>query len=311
VPNSRLFHVKQRGDDVTRICNYENSRYRYEFWEGAERRYEDLCERIAIRALLPPTGDTLLDIGAGYGRLAPLYAGYRQVVLLDYARSQLEEARRYLSDLDRYTLVMADVYRLPFVENRFDAVTMVRVMHHLADVPAALAEVHRITAPRGATIIEHANKRNWKSVARWLLRRQSWNPFERTPVEFVEMNFDFHPAWVKEQMSRAGFTVETARSLSHFRSPALKRLLPPHWLARLDALAQPTGRWCLLTPSVILRARPTKADTLPPSGVFRCPQCHNDQLNRRDEGFVCPSCQCLWSGDGGIYDFRTPRPLPG
>ena len=164
---------------MTRICDYENSRYRYEFWEGAERRYEDLCERIAIRALLPATGETLLDIGAGYGRLAPLYAGYRQVVLLDYARSQLEEARRYLSDLDRY-----------------DAVTMVRVRHHLADVPAALAEVHRITAPRGAAIIEHANKRNWKSVARWLLRRQSWNPFERTPIEFVEMNFDFHPAWV-------------------------------------------------------------------------------------------------------------------
>lgn len=296
---------------MTRICDYENSRYRYEFWEGAERRYEDLCERIAIRALLPPTGATLLDIGAGYGRLAPLYAGYRQVVLLDYARSQLEEARRYLSDLDRYILVVADVYRLPFVENRFDAVTMVRVMHHLADVPTALAEVHRVAAPEGVAVIEHANKRHWKSVARWLLRRQSWNPFERAPVEFVEMNFDFHPAWIKEQLLGAGFTIEKARSLSHFRSTTLKRLLPAPWLARLDGLAQPTGRWCLFTPSVILRARPSKATSPSPTGFFRCPQCQNDHLSRRDDGIVCSRCQCVWSSEGGIYDFRTPRPLSG
>jgi SAM-dependent methyltransferase len=292
---------------VTRVCDYENSRYRYEFWESQERRYEDLAERTAMRALLPPTGTMLLDIGAGYGRLAPLYAGYRHVVLLDYARSQLEEAINYLGAVDRYTLIVADVYRLPFVDHLFDAVTMVRVMHHLADVRGALHEVHRVTNAQGVAVIEHANKRNWKSVARWLVRRQTWNPFDRAPVEFVEMNFDFHPVWVDEQLDAAGFTVETTRSVSHFRSATLKRLVPARWLAALDGLVQPTGRWCRLTPSVMVRARARKPATVQPAGFFRCPACLGAELHCLDGGMVCAPCGCLWPLEGGIYDFRTPR----
>lgn len=296
---------------MTRICDYENSRYRYEFWESQERRYEDLVERTALRALLPPIGATLLDIGAGYGRLAPLYEGYQHVVLLDYARSQLEEAIHYLGATDRYTLVVADVYRLPFVDHLFDAVTMVRVMHHLADVRSALDEVHRVARPQGVAVVEHANKRNWKSVARWLVRHQTWNPFDHAPIEFVEMNFDFHPAWVDEQLDAAGFTVETARTVSHFRSAALKRLVPARWLAGLDGLVQPTGRWCRLTPSVMVRARARKPAAAQPTGLFRCPECHSEQLDRRDEGMVCSRCGYLWPLDGGIYDFRTPRRSTG
>ena len=31
--------------------------------------------------MLPPQGQTLIEIGAGYGRLADLYAGYETVVV--------------------------------------------------------------------------------------------------------------------------------------------------------------------------------------------------------------------------------------
>ena len=122
-------------------CDYEGSRYRYDFWEGQGREYEDLAERIALRSLLPPAGDVLIEIGAGYGRLADLFDGYQHVVLLDYARTQLEEAKNYLPHPNRYILVVGDVYSLPFMDGLFDALAMVRVMHHLADVPGALAEL--------------------------------------------------------------------------------------------------------------------------------------------------------------------------
>jgi hypothetical protein len=32
---------------LARICDYEGSRYRYDFWEGKGREYEDMAERIA------------------------------------------------------------------------------------------------------------------------------------------------------------------------------------------------------------------------------------------------------------------------
>jgi hypothetical protein len=74
------------------ICDYEGSAYRTDFWTQ-DRSYEDAAERIALEALLPPAGRRLIEIGAGFGRLADLYAGYEQVILFDYSRSLLQEAR--------------------------------------------------------------------------------------------------------------------------------------------------------------------------------------------------------------------------
>jgi ubiquinone/menaquinone biosynthesis C-methylase UbiE len=289
-----------------RVCDYEGSRYRYDFWEGRGREYEDLVERIAMRALLPPAGDTLVEIGAGYGRLSSLYDGYQRVVLLDYARSQLEEARRYLPRSERYTFVVADVYRLPFVDNLFDVLTMVRVMHHLSDVPHALAELQRVIRPAGMAILEHASKCHLKSISRWLLRRQTWNPFDLEPVEFVELNFDFHPRWVRQQLADAGFRTETSRTVSHFRVPKLKRWIPPRWLATLDRFAQPTGRWWQLTPSVFVRARSQKTASGPAQGFFCCPVCRSADWLSRETVLICGGCGRHWHADGGIYDFKTP-----
>ena len=291
---------------MANVCDYEGSRYRYDFWEGQGREYEDLAERIALRALLPPSGETLIEIGAGYGRLAELYHGYRRVVLLDYARSQLEEAQRYLPGLDGYTLVVGDVYRLPFVDNLFDTLTMVRVMHHLADAPRALAELQRVLRPSGVAILEHASKQHLKSIARWLLGRQTWSPFDLQPVEFAKMNFDFHPRWMRQQLAGVGLNLETVRSVSHFRVSLLKKLLPPRWLAALDGLAQPTGHWWQLTPSLFVRARAHKPWAQPAHGFFCCPLCRSADLSPRQDMLVCGGCGRHWGAEGGIYDFRIP-----
>ena len=73
-----------------------------------------------MQKFLPPRGKRLIEIGAGFGRLADLYNGYQQIVLTDYARTQLEEAQDYLGNTDRFTYVVADVYKMPFVDNLFD-----------------------------------------------------------------------------------------------------------------------------------------------------------------------------------------------
>ena len=193
---------------MTRICDYEGSHYRSEFWGEDNRHYEDAVERVAMKKMLPPVGDTLLEIGAGFGRLVDLYNGYQRIILMDYARTQLEEAQRYLGADPRIMYVVADVYNMPFNSNLFNTLTMVRVMHHLVDVPAALTEIQRIMRPAGTAIIEHANKQNLKAVFRWALGRQAWSPFAPDPVEFVELNFNFHPAWMRRQFSAAGLPVQ-------------------------------------------------------------------------------------------------------
>lgn len=286
------------------ICDYEGSRYRTDFWEGRGREYEDRVERIALRRLLPPTGGRLVEIGAGFGRLADLYRGYRQVVLLDYSRTMLAEARERLGSSSRYVYVAADAYRLPFVPGAFDAVTMVRVMHHIADVPTALAQIRAVLKPEGAFVLEFASKRHLKAVARYLLRRQTWSPFDPEPVEFVRLNFDFHPAWMRARLVEAGFRPERWLSVSYFRLGLMKRLVPIWLLAAADALLQPVGALWPLSPSVFVRLRTPPGSPVAPEGaLFRCPLCGATGLVSQAEALVCPQGH-RWAVRDGIYDFK-------
>ena len=188
-----------------RICDYEGSNYRTEFWESKDRDYEDRVERIALRRMLPSHGKRLLEIGAGFGRLTNEYSAFDQVVLMDYSLSQLQYAQEHLGRSEHFIYVAADVYKLPFAPGVFDAATMIRVLHHMADVPAVLQQVRHVLTKDATFILEHANKRNIKAIARYWLKRQTWNPFDRYPVEFVELNFDFHPAFVQQELKPCWF----------------------------------------------------------------------------------------------------------
>ena len=50
--------------ESTPVCDYEGSDYRTRFWESGSREYEDRVERVALRRLMPPRGDTLI-LGSG------------------------------------------------------------------------------------------------------------------------------------------------------------------------------------------------------------------------------------------------------
>jgi len=292
------------------VCNYEGSRYRTEFWD-ATRAYEDAAERIAMRALLPSQGRTLIEIGAGFGRMADLYAGYETVVLFDYARTQLAQAVERLGQTGpdgqpRYLFVQGDFYHLPFVAGLFDTVTMVRTLHHAADAPAVLRGIADILGPGGTFVLEFANKLNLKAIARYLLRRQSWSPFDHEPVEFAALNFDFHPRWMWTQLEQAGLRREATRTVSHFRIGFLKRLVTARLLAALDALAQPTGALWQLSPSVFTRARAGAVKSVAAEGAFfRCPACGEPLGAPPQDEFRC-ACGKIWRREDQIYNFRDP-----
>ncbi|MDZ4768579.1 MAG: methyltransferase domain-containing protein [Chloroflexota bacterium] len=288
------------------ICDYEGSTYRTDFWEGRGRDYEDRAERIALRKLLPPRGRRLLELGAGFGRLTGEYAGYDQVILLDYSRTQLKQAQEYLGKSDRYIYVAADVYHMPFRASAFDAVTMVRVLHHIAQIEEAIAEIQRIIAPGGSFILEHASKRHLKSMVRYWLRQQTWNPFDPAPIEFVELNFDFHPDHVQRALRGAGFSVKRRLPVSLLRIPTLKEHIPVGVLAGIDGLFQETG--LLVTPSVFVQAKVPGAPSpvVPAADLFACPRCGGNLRPDAEGNLVCENDGLRWQVRDGIYDFKAP-----
>ena len=150
--------------DTPPVCDYTASDYQQSFWDQGSRAYEDAAEEIALKRLLPESGEFLLELGAGAGRNTPRYTGYKRVALLDYSNTQLEQAQQRLGKSRRFIYVTADAYRLPFVNGLFDGATMIRTLHHMADPSLILSQVRAVLSTNAIFILEYANKHNLKAI---------------------------------------------------------------------------------------------------------------------------------------------------
>ncbi len=297
------------GREVPPVCDYEGSDYQERFWGSGARAYEDRVEAVALSRLLPPDGGRLLEIGAGAGRNTARYGGFEQVVLVDYSRSQLQRAQDRLGDGERYLYVVGDVYRLPFDTAVFDAATMIRTLHHMAEPEWALAQAAAVLRTGAPFVLEYANKRNLKAILRWALGRQGWVPFGHESVEFTELNFNFHPGAVRRWLEAVGLREERRLAVSSLRLEILKRSVPLDWLVALDSAWQGLGGLWPLSPSVFVRAR-MELERPPGAHFWRCPACNSTELAQRERGLRCRSCGRLWGVADGLYDFKDPLEPP-
>lgn len=296
------------------VIDYEGSRYRTEFWEGQGRDYEDAVERLALRRLMPPAGVRIAELGAGFGRLGDLYLGYDQVVLFDYSRTLLEDAARRWGGDGRFVFVAGNLYELPLASGVLDTVVMVRVMHHLQNVPQALAQICRVMHGQSLAVLEYANKRNFKALLRWAGRRQAWSPFSPEPLEYVRLNFDFHPVWMQHRMEEAGLRVRRRYGVSHFRLPLFKNRVPADRLAQVDSRLFGLGGIYPLAPSVFVQAelapaarRMRLAAPVEAPAILRCPACGREGLRREDDDLVaCPQCEKRYARKQSVWDFKEP-----
>jgi ubiquinone/menaquinone biosynthesis C-methylase UbiE len=98
----------------------------------------------------------LLDAGTGTGRMLELLAPHAgRAVGVDVSPEMLAIARDRLlrENLKNAQVRLADIYRLPFTADRFDAVLFHQVLHYLDDPGAAVAEVARVMAPGARLLI--------------------------------------------------------------------------------------------------------------------------------------------------------------
>ncbi len=120
---------------------------------------QTLAELLHDDEVYPP-GARVLEAGCGTGAQTVLLARNNpaaEILSVDRAADSLASARRAIAEaaLANVRFEQADLLRLPYPAGRFDAVFVCFVLEHMADPPAALAELKRVLRPGGSiTVIE-------------------------------------------------------------------------------------------------------------------------------------------------------------
>jgi len=109
---------------------------------------------VVLEMLRPRTGDAVLDVGCGTGddarELALRVGPAGRTVGVDASETMLGEARRRSRTTGVHVdFELADAQHLPFPDGTFDACRTERVLTHVPDPRAALAEMARVTRAGG------------------------------------------------------------------------------------------------------------------------------------------------------------------
>jgi len=236
------------------------------YWEN--RDYEHKSEVIALDRLLSRIKriDKLIEIGAGYGRLASSY-GYRakSITLLDPSSKLLSIARKnHNSKKTKFVHSKIENLNKKFKSKTFDCVVMVRVLHHIEDLDSAFEGINRILNKRGYLILEFANKHHFKTTLKEFLKGNITFPMDifskdircqenlkKNTLPFI----NYHPDTVIKKLSEHGFDVEEKLSVSNIRSRISKKYLPLEFLTSLEYYLQKPFSYLYFGPSIFILAR--------------------------------------------------------
>ncbi len=223
------------------VSDYNGYDYKKIFWEDADREYEDLADRLAIRRLLPEKMDEFVDIAGGYGRLAKEYLEKaKKVWIFDYSATELADAKKEFGK--KINTKQGDIYDIPFDDNTFDGMIMVRATHHFEHMDKVMKELHRILKPGGVLVIEVANKKTLPKMFRYWFKKSKVNPFDKKPSNLSDVDkdgfFNYHPKWIEDLFRKTGFKIEKILSVSNFRSARMKKMFKAKTLIKMEKVVQ-------------------------------------------------------------------------
>ena len=240
------------------ISDYNGYDYKKIFWEDADREYEDMADRMAIRKLLPKHTENFVDIAGGYGRLADEYLPRaKQATLFDYSKTELQQAEEKYGK--KIKTKQGDIYNLPFKDAEFTSLMMIRATHHFKNMDKVLKELYRILKPGGIAVIEVANKRTLPRIARYYTGKSKVNPFSREVANLSDIDkdgfFNYHPRYMENLFIDTGFDIDKVLSVSNFRSAGLKKVFGAKTLIKLEKGAQTVLAPVRFAPSIYYRLK--------------------------------------------------------
>lgn len=201
-----------------------NSRTYYDdFSTGYERErgagYHRLVDDLEMQVLQPfIPGARVLEVGCGTGLiLGRLARDAAEAWGVDLSPGMLRAAKQRGLDV-----VLGSAAQLPFADGSFDLVCSFKVLAHVPDIRAALAEVARVTRPGGHMVLEFYNP--------WSLRYLAKRVAGPQPISDGRTEADVFTRWDSPRAIRAhlpdGVTLEAFRGVRVFTPAAFVYKLP-------------------------------------------------------------------------------------
>jgi len=220
------------------------------YWK--DRDYEHESELIAIKELLGNIEiiNTVLEVGAGYGRLTPSYM-YRskRVILSDPSSKLLKIARENYADQKNIKYLHSKLENLDkkVKSKSIDLAIMVRVLHHIDDCDLAFSTIHKLLRNKGYFLLEFANKRHLKATFAHFFKGDFTIPIDIFPKDIRSVKHkkqktlpfvNYHPDDIAKKLEDNGFELIGKRSVSNIRSSTIKKMFPTDTLLSIESSIQ-------------------------------------------------------------------------
>jgi len=142
---------------------YDAFSARYEL--GRDAGYHALVDALTVDSLLPyARGRDVLEVGCGTGLILKETAGVaRRAAGVDLSAGMLRKARAR-----GLRVVQGDATAIPFASESFDVICAYKVLPHVRDLKASLAEMGRMLRPGGHLLLEFYNRRSLRTLVKRL-----------------------------------------------------------------------------------------------------------------------------------------------
>jgi arsenite methyltransferase len=171
--------------------------------------------RQVLLSLAVAEGEHVLDIGSGPGLLAHDMAAAvgpkGRVCGIDASRTMVAMASKRCAEQPWAEFRTGEATQLPYPDDSFDAAVSTQVYEYVPDIPAALAELHRVLRPGGRAVILDTDYGSLvihtEDASRMARVLRAWEQ------HFTHATL---PRTLSRQLRQAGFALRNRRSIPMF-----------------------------------------------------------------------------------------------
>ena len=132
---------------------------------GKESRFKQYLIKNVFQIYYPRINEKILDVGCGLGHFCRYLIAKNphiwKVTGMDFSGYAIEKASR---NKIGESYVVGTAYKMPFIDNSFDAISAQEIIEHLSDTEAFLKECIRVLKSNGKLFITTPDARESKSI---------------------------------------------------------------------------------------------------------------------------------------------------